>query len=777
MRNELCSSGMEAERKMERHFPFGSIPGRSAKELLRRGPWGGMQIHVVSAPDDAGTQVPAHLQRIFIPQLTLTSTSANKFVKGKVIQKGPLVSLDEDSYVLKAVIQEHRLQHDLPPGLTAINVFFSGGLAKEFSETVQQEDVVVLTGFVVSRSPTTIKDGLHSCNLQLAGGEACVYVSDISLSTSNPKPKYNYTALKDLKPGMIVNIYGVVTFFKQPFRTKGTDYCSTLKITDESNVKIGCSIFSEKLEEHPKVFKNGDIIRLHRVKATQLFNSCVNVVTSLGFSALTFEGTVGSPVVPRATSRNFYFSEQDRQTVEKLRQWTASQGLLPPLSTMQLAHVQPSTYFDLTCQLLAKAKVDSSCTLLKVWDGTRCAHPLLKVSIQPEALEGNVDVTKGTDNLVADILVYDNHVEVAQELKPGVYLRIYNLHAILQPTPTTPRHMCFHLHGGTSYGRGLCVLPSNSPDLQQLQSNLELLTASSEMNLDDSFMDVWSTPPENLGHWRFTFFSPAAVRTCGHALEQAPLSCVKSFAPPRVFHVRAQLHRFQPQRLYQALKLHCPRCRALFDIPDDETIASVFQEAIHGEDFSSPAWALTGFLDSTSRGRKIAVHLPKGEREELVFLEGATLEEVCRISQNLQNIVPVKSYEGRMVCMDLSVPFLFQGATRHYGSVPFISLGVQPLHYALLMKLYLEDSSGFLEAVLWEDAEKFFRVSAADAAVSQELQDKIQWVMDRLCPPGSTMAERPWLELCIEAYTVEEGGRSIACYQVFNTETTDPHME
>ncbi|KPP77294.1 protection of telomeres protein 1-like [Scleropages formosus] len=765
---------------------------------------GEMQIRVVDAAANAGPQVPAHLQRIFIPQLTLSSICTHKFVKGKVIQKCPLVDLDKDNYILKTVIQEHKPQHDVPPGLTDINVIFFGKLAKEFLETVQQEDVVVLTGFTIGRSPTAIKDGLHSCYLQLAGGEAHVYVfpgstptpglttststnsTGTTVSTSeNPKPKYTYTPLKDLKPGMIVNIYGVVTFFKQPFRTKGTDYCSTLKITDESSVKIGCSVFSEKVEEHPKVFKNGDIIRLHRV---QFFNGSVNVVTSLGFSVLTFDGSVGTPVVPRTSSRNFHFSEQDKQTVERLRQWATNQALLAAPSTVQLAHVQPSMYFDLTCQLLAKAKMDGSCTLLKVWDGTRCTHPLLNVFVKPEALEGSVNVASGTD-LVANVLVYDNHVEVAQELKPGTFLRIYNLHAILQTTSTTPSHLCFHLHGGTSYGRGLRVLPKDSLDLQQLHRTLELVTTSCEEALDDP-VDIWSTPPESLNAL-LDEKETAAVRTCDHTLEQVPLSNVKSCTPPRLFHVRAQVRSFQPRRLYQALKLRCPHCRALFDIPDDEALASVFQKAIRGVRFGSLSWAATGFLDSSETGRKIAIHLPNWDKEELIFLEGATLEEVCCISKNLSNIVPVRSCGESMVPMDLSVPFLFQGKKRHYGcrdcsSVRHLEdftceedewnakpisevLGIQPLQYALLMKMELEDESGFLETLLWDDAEKFFQVTAADVAVSQELQNKIQWTMNRL-------SERPWLELCIAVYTVEEGGRSTVCYQVLNTESTGPHV-
>lgn len=30
-------------------------------------------------------------------------------------------------------------------------------------------------------------------------------------------------------------------------------------------------------------------------------------------------------------------------------------------------------------------------------------------------------------------------------------------------------HLAFHLHGGTAYGRGIRVLPENSPDVEELK--------------------------------------------------------------------------------------------------------------------------------------------------------------------------------------------------------------------------------------------------------------------------------------------------------------------
>ena len=53
--------------------------------------------------------------------------------------------------------------------------------------------------------------------------------------------------------------------------------------------------------------------------------------------------------------------------VEELRVWAATQDLDPTMQRqLTLATVQPGTYFNLTCQLLARAPLDPRRTLLKV---------------------------------------------------------------------------------------------------------------------------------------------------------------------------------------------------------------------------------------------------------------------------------------------------------------------------------------------------------------------------------------------------------------------------
>ncbi|XP_053347159.1 protection of telomeres protein 1 [Clarias gariepinus] len=759
-----------------------------------------MPVHQVKCASELDSSVPPHFQQISISDLTLASDCMQRAIKGEVVQKGPVVSHRQTDHLLKAVIQGKDTQSSDTTQQTSINVIFFGTLAKDFSQTVCQGDIVLLSGFSISKSPTEQTDRLHPCLLEMSSIDSHVYVCSSNVFVSSgpavvsSESRYTYVPLNELKPSRIVNVYGVVTFFKQPFPTKGTDYCSTLKITDQSMAKVSCTIFSERLEDHPKIFRTGDIIRLHRVKA-QMFSGSITLLTTLGWSAITFDGMIDSPIEARTSSRTFHFDEADKQAVEALRQWSARQ-LLASEPTVPLSSVQPRMFFNLTCQLVAKARMDTRCMLLKVWDGTKCTHPLLNVTVAPDTLEGESTPSQDSHNMLANVLVYDNHLEGANKLKPGMFLRLYNLHAVSQKsseqTADCASPLCFHLHGGTSYGKGLRVLPSESPELQPLKRLLESHETEAEKDEvnDATLLNIWYTPPESLGQVdNEDFFT---VRTCGHALQQVSLAHVKKSATPVVCHVRAKVKSYQPQNLYQCLKLFCPQCTTLEEVPNDEVIARVFQNALRFSQPCSEHWAVTSSVDSISMHVSCEMVL-SNTHTQLLFLQGVTLEEMCVISLAHSNVVPVCLNDGRMRLLDFSAPFLFSGDKRYYGCKrcsrstfvePKVSgvqvwdehnvakaLGVQLMQYALLMKFELEDETGTLEALIWEDAEKFFHVTAVDASVCQASQDKVQTTMDRLHPPGSSIEQRPWLNLCLSGYNVEENGRTQVCYQITNTET------
>ncbi|XP_054631785.1 protection of telomeres protein 1 isoform X2 [Dunckerocampus dactyliophorus] len=774
-----------------------------------------------AGPDGQGT---ASLTVIPISHISTSSNHAHHSVKGTVVLKGRLVSSPSHNFILKAVLQDDTDSNTSPQD-GSINVVLLGTLAKDFSQAVNQGDVVVASGFGVGKSPTALKDKLHPCNLLLSGERAFVHVcqappadrtSQQDVKRKRPLlpaevPKYTYTKLDNLKPGEVVNVYGVVVFFKQPFKSRGSDFCSSLKITDQSQQKISCTIFCGKLESHPQIFQIGNIIRMHRVKV-HLYNDTLTLLNTFGFSALTFDGAVGAGVEPRTASKSFHFTEEDRRAVEELRLWAASQVLLPADATLTLSAVQPKMYFDLTCQLLAKATVDTTCTLLRVWDGTRCPHALLKLTVEPNIVEGPT-FSEEREKLIASVLVYDNHVQFAQQIKPGDFLRIYNLRAIpglvkmpgLSSSQSEVNHLSFHLHGGTAYGRGIRLLPGDSPDVQELRRVMEAFQGYDEVShpdLNDSVL--W--PP--LSPERGASVACSTERTCDHLVEPLTLSKVKRSVPGGVHHVRVQLRSYEPRRLHQALKLYCSKCTSMQDVPDDEHLDSIFSKAAADcgplQPCSPPTWTLSGKvyipreLSRRPPVRTLNVHmsaqlLSEGRIKELIFLTGSTLQEACHLAAGYHNVVPMRSSGGHLALLDPPAPFLFRGRKRFYRCKQCSetsvrepttdgvideknigeALGVQLLKFVLLMKFQLQDASDTLDVFLWRDAESFFNVSAVDAAAYQEAQDSIRQTLDSLCPPGDSSGRRPWLDVCLTEYRpTEEDTQTF--YQICHTSTFKP---
>nr|XP_057944038.1 protection of telomeres protein 1 isoform X2 [Doryrhamphus excisus] len=778
-------------------------------------------------PDHQGT---VHLTIIPISHISTSRNHANHSVKGRVVQKGPLVSSSNHNFILKAVLQEV----DPSPQRVSINMVLLGTLAKDFSQAVSEGDVVVASGFSVGKSPTALKDKRHPCNLMLSGDDAFIHVGQaLPANSTSPKAvkrkmpaeglKYQYTKLNNLKAGEVVNVYGVVVFFKQPYMSRGSDFCSSLKITDQSQLKISCTIFCNKLESHPQILQIGNIIRMHRVKAHP-YNDTLTLLNTFGFSALVFDGTVGAAVEPRTASKSFHFAEEDRRAVEELRLWAASQALPRADAALTLSAVQPKMYFDLTCQLLAKATIDSMCTLLRVWDGTRCPHALLKVAAEPDMVEGPTSFSEEHEKLIASVLVYDNHVPFAQQIKPGDFLRIYNLRAIpgwvKTPDTSSPRseevnHLSFHLHGGTAYGRGIRPLPDDSPEIQDMRRAMDAFQVHHEVShhdVNDSVLcGAWATPP--CCPERDASVTCSTERTCDHILEPLTLSEVKRSLPGGTHHhVRVQLRSYEPRRLHQALKLYCSKCTSMQDVPDEERLDNIFSEA--GADADSDPMQSWNNPPPWIRSDDVHVHaeltrnppvrtlnvstsaqlLSEGKVKELIFITGTTLQETCHLAAGYHNVVPMKLSEGHLSLLDPPAPFLFRGRKRFYRCQQCSktslrepntdgvldektiseALGVQMLKFVLLMKFRLQDATDTLDVFLWRDAESFFNVSADDATANQEAQDSIRQTLDLLCPPWDRAGERPWMDACLRAYRPSEEDDTQTFYQMCHTSTSKP---
>ncbi|XP_064431064.1 protection of telomeres protein 1 isoform X3 [Mirounga angustirostris] len=658
------------------------------------------------------------------------------------------------------------------------------------------QDTIAVAGFtVLSASSSTSRDGKHCLFLKaFEDFRSTVYVyvksvRDFSAESMSlvPATHYIYTPLNQLKGGTIVNVYGVVKFFKPPYLSKGTDYCSVVTIVDQTNVKLTCLLFSGNYEALPIIYKNGDIVRFHRLKI-QVYKKETQGITSSGFSSLTFEGTLGAPIIPRTSSKYFNFTAEDHKMVEALRVW-ASTHISPSSTLVKLCDVQPLQYFDLTCQLLGKAEVDGASFLLKVWDGTRTPFPSWRVLIQDLVLEGDLSHIHRMQNLTVDILVYDNHVQVAKSLKVGSFLRIYSLHTKLQSVNSenqaTLLALEFHLHGGTSYGRGIRVLPESNSDVDQLKKVLESADLTANQCFDgichseheDSFRTLSSSGSVSLYEVERCQQLSATILTDHQYLEKTPICAILKQNAPQQYRIRAKLRSYKPRILFQSVKLHCPKCHALQEVPHEGDLDTILQEGAS----KTPDIKLqnTSLYDSkmwttTDQERKVAVHFVKNNgilplsNDCLILIEGGTLGEIYKLANKFHSVIPVRSGHEDLEVLDLSAPFLIQGKIHHYGckqcstlrpiktlnslvdKTPWIPssvaevLGIVPLQHVFVMTFTLDDGTGVLEAYLM-DSDKFFQIPASEILINDGLQQSMDMILDMFCPSGIKIAVVLWI--------------------------------
>ncbi|XP_078272642.1 protection of telomeres protein 1 [Rhinoraja longicauda] len=772
------------------------------------------------------TQLSGRGEWIEYDKLQLESAPIKKYIKGIISMKYPPHELGTGEKVLKIVLEEPTTQPSTS-NQASINTFIFGKLVEDCESILKQGDTVVLTNFQASKSSSASKDGRHAFQLELSNeAGATVFVCSKTGTESAAiirKPKvvlhdYTYVPLNMIKGGVTVNVYGVVKFFKQPYRSKGTDYCMTVTLMDPSGGELHCVIFNGNADHLPKIYRTGDVVRFHRLKI-QEFNSEVQAISGPGFSALTFDGAVGVPATPRASSKSYHFTATDLRMVEELRRW-ANANTSTFKSTVTLSDIRDVEYFDLTCQLVAKAVVDSSAVMLKVWDGTKCPYPLKEVPVAHSTLEGDESEITRLGPLTVDILTYDNHTGTAKSLKPGTYLRICNLHAKLVAGSSEAQAACpgaapkmeFHLHGGMAYGRGIMPLPTDYEDVRQLRRFLESALSSDQDSMQDlTMLDALNSSSGRSASGDISAGSlercqqeSMTVLTAHQHINPDSLGEVLHHTAPRKHRIRAKLVNYQPRALHQSVKLYCPQCRWLQEVPDDDDVATWLRDvgragAASGSEPHDAGWYETTVWEhGDQRRRQINVRFVKTNRlrtpeRSTILVEGVSLNELYQFSETFGNVIPTATRPDHLVLNDLSVPFLIQDGKWHYGcrrcsdpqpvsvlqsltqddtwesSAIAKVLGVQPLSYVFVMKFTLDDGSGSLDAFLWDEAEKFFGISAADVVISEVLQEKLTRIMNTLCPPKTSPEDYPWLECCLKSYNVGEGSEQKTCYQVFDS--------
>ncbi|XP_025907452.1 protection of telomeres protein 1 isoform X2 [Nothoprocta perdicaria] len=729
--------------------------------------------------------LPSHLQKEELKHLREGIDYTNKYFQGIVVLSYAITKLGDGTDFFKVVLQD---SDDLCSRINSINILIHGKMAEDCAKVIRPGDTFVVAGFKVAKSPTAKEDGRHAYHLKVseeAGSAVYIYTKRSTraseMTSVSVAPKYVYTPLNHLKGGTVVNLYGIVKFFKPPYVSKGTDYCSVVTVVDPSNAKLTCTLFSGNLDSLPKIYKIGDIVRFHRIKIRE-YNGQMQGITSGGFASLTFDGTVGAPIVPRASSKLYTFLDEEQKTIEELRAWAVS-NLTISGPTAKLSGVQPMMFFDLTCQLVGKARVDGSSFLLKVWDGTKCPYPTWKVPVESRDLEGERGLLHQLRNLTVDILVYDNHVQVAKSLKIGSFLRIYSIHtkqasADNQDVP----HVEFHLHGGTCYGRGIGVLPESNQDVRELKEFLESVDLAGSQNLESmssvELEGIFCNVGDFQSHLQRCQQLSVTVLTDHQDLNNTGLRTILNSPAPQQYRIRAKLRTFKPQKLHQSVKLHCSKCNSLKEIPNGDDLNLILQES--AATAPNPELHNTSWYDSVmwttqdQNQRKIAIHFVKHDEmlqepeDTLLMIEGGTLKEIWKLSRRFKCVIPVRSSEDDLALLDLSAPFLLQGSVKYYGCKQCSTPKTIKNQYVFIMKFTLVDGTGALNAYLF-DYEKFFQIPASEILTSNFLQQKMQMTMNTLCPPGRKLDDLPWLECFIRSYNVTDGMKHQVYYQIFDT--------
>lgn len=257
-----------------------------------------------------------------------------------------------------------------------------------------------------------------------------------------------------------------------------------------------------------------------------------------------------------------------------------------------------------------------------------------------------------------------------------------------------------------------------------------------------------------------------------------------------------------PRKLVQSVKLLCPKCHSLQEVPSWENVDKILQDAAGKAPdcklqntplYKSKVWNTKG-----QGGRQVAVHCIKNDgvlphsSECLILIEGGRLCEISKLSNIFHSVIPVKSGPEHLEILDLAAPFLIRGKVYHYGckqcsnlkpiqnlstipnkrlwipsSVAEV-LGIIPLQYVFVMTFKFDDGTGVLDVYL-KDSEKFFKIPASEVLTDDDLQRKMERIMDLICPPGIKIDAYPWLECLIKSYNVTIGMEHQICYQIFDT--------
>ncbi|XP_020215623.1 protection of telomeres protein 1b [Cajanus cajan] len=170
-----------------------------------------------------------------------------------------------------------------------------------------------------------------------------------------------------------VNLFAVILDFGFPKPTKGTDYCSSIRIIDEThhNAGMAVNIFASDAAKLPHVAALGDVIKLCNV-VVKAYGAEVNAVFNKKFSSFAlYKGKDGDDFVPYQVSLKFCPRDEDKVYLEKLRKWLPNFQPSEDSSYFPMfKEIKGGNNLNLACKILHCCEVAKDEWFIFAWDGT-----------------------------------------------------------------------------------------------------------------------------------------------------------------------------------------------------------------------------------------------------------------------------------------------------------------------------------------------------------------------------------------------------------------------
>ncbi|CAI0400419.1 unnamed protein product [Linum tenue] len=185
-----------------------------------------------------------------------------------------------------------------------------------------------------------------------------------------------------------VSFIGAVVEFTFPRRSKGTDWCCSLKVVDQSHPKHGIvvNVFTATADDLPNVSALGDIVQFRRV-VIKPHNGEVNALFNKKFSTFAlYEGQDGPGFNPYQSSARFRMGELDSNFIASLRKWLVDfhldEGLANNLSFLR--EITEGARVNIVCKVLHIYEYTNSEWMALIWDGTDCPPNIIKAKLEEE---------------------------------------------------------------------------------------------------------------------------------------------------------------------------------------------------------------------------------------------------------------------------------------------------------------------------------------------------------------------------------------------------------